>query len=307
MRIKANPEHDWHRLAELDPYYGVLSNNKFKHENLTEATKEDFFCTGVKHMQTCLDTAKTLFSHHSGGRALDFGCGVGRLTCAMAPHFSEVVGLDISPAMLTEARKETTKRAFNNVVYDLSTEESRFAPDTYDFIHSYIVFQHIPVSAGEYILKRMLGSLKIHGVGAIHLTYGNSQGAIFARLRAVIKNYLPLRAIGNLAIGRKWDYPAMQMNNYNIPRVLKVFSEHNINKLVVYNVDDFGNTGLYLFFQKPDWSSRKLKPLPPDPFRHQDSVIAQIAALEDCLRNHDDQPDIPETVATRERKDQRNH
>ena len=252
MRIKANPEQDWRRFGKLDPYYGVVSFNKFKNEHLNETTKEHFFNTGVKHMQSCLDVAKALFSLGSGGRALDFGCGVGRLTCAMAPHFSEVVGLDLSPGMLTEARKESTKRALNNIIYDLSTEESKFAPGIYDFVHSYLVLQHIPVSKGEDIIKKMLVSLKVQGVGAIHLTYGHSQNTIFAPLREIIKNFLPLRVIGNFILGREWNYPAMQMNNYNIPRILKILSDHNINKLIVYNVDNWGSAGLYLFFQKPD-------------------------------------------------------
>ena len=42
------------------------------------------------------------------------------------------------------------------------------------------------------------------------------------------------------------------MNNYNVPRILKILSDHNINKLIVYNVDNWGSAGLYLFFQKPD-------------------------------------------------------
>lgn len=252
MRIKANPERDWHKFGELDPYYGVLTSDKYKNENITEATKEHFFYTGVEHMRTCLDVAKTHFSLPSRGRALDFGCGVGRLTCAMAPYFLEVVGLDISPAMLTEARKESTKRALNNIVYDVSTEESRYAPDSYDFIHSFLVFQHIPVPKGEYIIKKLLGSLKCHGVGAIHLTYGKAHGAIVARFDEVLKNFSPLRAIRNLALGRNWNYPAMQLNCYNMSTIFEILYDQNITKLLIHHVDDGANAGLYVFFQKPD-------------------------------------------------------
>lgn len=37
--------------------------------------------------------------------ALDFGCGVGRLTQALAAHFDEVTGVDISPSMIKLAKK----------------------------------------------------------------------------------------------------------------------------------------------------------------------------------------------------------
>ncbi len=252
MVIIGNPEKDWHRFGELDPYYGVLSSEELKNDNLTEEKKEAFFASGDRHIQICFDIVSKLFNFHPGGRALDFGCGVGRLTCAMAPHFSEVVGLDISPGMLTEARIQSKKRGWNNIVYDLSTEESRFAPNTYDFVHTYLVLQHIPVAKGEYIIKKMIASLKVYGIGAIHLTYDTSQGAIAARCREAIKNFLPLRAVGNILRGRKWNYPSMQMNNYKLPTVFDIFSAQCINELFVYRVDDWGNSGLFLFFRKPD-------------------------------------------------------
>ena len=126
------------------------------------------------------------------------------------------------------------------------------SPNTYDFVHTYIVLQHIPPSKGEYIIKKMLASLKIHGVGAIHLTYDNSQGEIAARLREAIKNFLPLRAAGNLLRGNRWNYPTMQMNNYNLSSVLNIFSAQGINDIFICRTDDWGKIGLYLFFRKPE-------------------------------------------------------
>ena len=39
------------------------------------------------------------------GQALDFGCGVGRLTQALARRVARVVGADISPVMIDLARR----------------------------------------------------------------------------------------------------------------------------------------------------------------------------------------------------------
>ena len=36
--------------------------------------------------------------------ALDFGCGIGRLSQALAEHFDQVYGVDISPKMIELAR-----------------------------------------------------------------------------------------------------------------------------------------------------------------------------------------------------------
>jgi SAM-dependent methyltransferase len=43
-----------------------------------------------------------------GGRLLDVGCGPGSLTLLLAPHFTEVVGVDADPGMIAEARGRTT-------------------------------------------------------------------------------------------------------------------------------------------------------------------------------------------------------
>lgn len=254
----ANPSVDWYRFGELTPYCGVFSSAGLERE-LTAGKKEELFSSGVWHMRLCFDIASRVFNFHPGGLALDFGCGVGRLTCAMAPHFSEVVGLDISPGMLAEARSESSRRGCDNIVYDLSTERSRLAPNTYDFVHSYLVLQHIPVLSGERIIEAMLTSLKTHGVGAIHLTYGHSQGAIATWFRKTVKNFLPLRAVANILRGRRWDYPVMQMNDYELSGIFNIFSAHGVNEVFTHRVDDWGTFGLFIFFRKTEklssWSN----------------------------------------------------
>ncbi len=39
------------------------------------------------------------------GNVLDLGCGIGRVVAALAPHADAVLGLDIAPAMIAEARR----------------------------------------------------------------------------------------------------------------------------------------------------------------------------------------------------------
>lgn len=40
-----------------------------------------------------------------GRRVLDLGCGIGRVSLALAPHAAEVVGIDVSPGMVAEAER----------------------------------------------------------------------------------------------------------------------------------------------------------------------------------------------------------
>ena len=77
-------------------------------------------------------------------RMLEIGCGAGRMTRAFAARFARVDALDVSDEMLARARvlladcPNVTWRHGNGV--DLTPYED----DTFDFVFSYIVFQHIP-------------------------------------------------------------------------------------------------------------------------------------------------------------------
>jgi SAM-dependent methyltransferase len=77
------------------------------------------------------------------GRALDFGCGPGRLTQAMAGHFERVDGVDIAPGMIECAR--ALNQAGHRCTYHLNaTGDLRlFADATFDFVYSNITLQHM--------------------------------------------------------------------------------------------------------------------------------------------------------------------
>jgi SAM-dependent methyltransferase len=131
----------WDRHAERDPLWAVLS------EESKSGGRWDlgrFFQTGVSEITSVLyqfDSRRLDVPRRS---ALDFGCGVGRLTQALAPHFHHVVGVDVSPRMLALAN------AFNGfpsrVLYlNNQRDDLRlFGDATFDFVISNIVLQHVP-------------------------------------------------------------------------------------------------------------------------------------------------------------------
>jgi tRNA/tmRNA/rRNA uracil-C5-methylase (TrmA/RlmC/RlmD family) len=80
----------WDAHAERDPLWAVLS----------EAGKEErkwdvrrFFQTGVNEVALIFYQLDSHGVDVKNGCALDFGCGVGRLTQALAPRFERVVGV----------------------------------------------------------------------------------------------------------------------------------------------------------------------------------------------------------------------
>jgi hypothetical protein len=127
---------------------------------------------------------------------------------------------------------------------------------TFDFIHSFIVFQHIPPNRGVGILDKMLSRLEPNGVGALHFTYASeTQGMrrVFSQARAKVPylhNFL------NLAQGNPFRAPHMQMNDYDLNQIILLLQKHDCHKLFTEFSDHGGRLGVVFFFKK-----EKLPPL----------------------------------------------
>src|SRR5262245_44039190 len=76
-------------------------------------------------------------------RELDFGCGIGRLTCALAIHFDEFVGVDISDSMMAQALSANWRP--DRVSYQLNVDRHlrRFPSAHFNLVCSWIVLQHM--------------------------------------------------------------------------------------------------------------------------------------------------------------------
>jgi ubiquinone/menaquinone biosynthesis C-methylase UbiE len=78
------------------------------------------------------------------GLALDYGCGVGRLSRALASRFERVDGVDMSELMLKEARD--VNRSYTNLSFLRNNGHDLNLVDTgtVNFIYSHIALQHSP-------------------------------------------------------------------------------------------------------------------------------------------------------------------
>src|SRR5438552_7766580 len=100
---------DWNELGELDPFWAVLSDPT---RQFGRWESKEFFETGEAEIEQLLSMAKRLGYPASRTRALDFGCGVGRLTRPLAAYFQDCTGVDISSSMAAKAR-ELSRSFFN--------------------------------------------------------------------------------------------------------------------------------------------------------------------------------------------------
>lgn len=140
MKTKSD-RRDWEDLSALDPYWAVLSDPS---QRFGRWPRDEFLASGVRTVEAVLQEGRH-FERPSGHRAaLDFGCGVGRLTSALAAHFDHCVGLDISARMIEQARSLTA--GLENCAFEIRDQPdlAHLRSDTFDMVLSFIVLQHIP-------------------------------------------------------------------------------------------------------------------------------------------------------------------
>ena len=80
-----------------------------------------------------------------GGMLVEIGCGLGRMTFALAPHFTRVIGIDVSTEMIKRADERKISSAIENVEFHVN--DGRTVPvesSTADACLSYLVLQHMP-------------------------------------------------------------------------------------------------------------------------------------------------------------------
>ena len=154
-------QRDWDDLAKIDPLWAICSDPA-KDQNKWDVA--EFFATGEQQIRRVLETIRGLDVVLSTGTALDFGCGLGRLTQALAEEFDQVYGVDISPKMIEGAnqfnRFGEKCRYILNSQEDLRVFDDRF----FDFIYTYIVLQHMPPDLMLGYLREFIRTLKSGGV-----------------------------------------------------------------------------------------------------------------------------------------------
>ena len=244
-------DRQWEAFGRSDPYYGVLSIEEHRSARLTDAQRQAFMTTGDEHVRSVMQTIdRHVCPGFSPRRALDFGCGVGRLVVPLARIAGHVTGVDVSPSMLAEARRNCQARGLDNVELVVSDDALSAVTGTYDFVHSFIVIQHIPVTRGERLFERLVQCLASGGVGALQVTYSSADP--HAALKHRVRRWLPgSRHLINLVKGRAWDAPEMLMHQYDVGRLLQVLRGVGITEVHVELTQHSADSGALLFFRKP--------------------------------------------------------
>jgi SAM-dependent methyltransferase len=252
----------WSKLAAKQPYWASLQEPEYRANRIDDDVIEAFFESGERQMDATLATVRTFLGpDFHPARALDFGCGVGRLTMPLARESRHVLAVDISDMMLREAAENCLEQGIANVefidtrVFSNDSHRRRF-----DFVHSYNVFQHIRPWTGLRVTRRILDMLTPGGIGALHFTYGRKAGPIRRTMHGVRQWVPPLNIAANIVQRRSLFEPAIPMYRYNLSSLFDLMQSKGCTILNVQMTEQRGYKGAMFFLQKTGLTSPRLAP-----------------------------------------------
>jgi SAM-dependent methyltransferase len=247
---KRSTDDDWSIYGDTEPYFGVLTDDQFLRDRMDGEASRQFFASGVADVEWIESILATdLGLSLTGRRLLDFGCGVGRLSFALAATAKHVTGADVSPGMIAEARKNLEERQLDNVTFVELRDGLQHVAGPFDGVVSHIVFQHIPPRAGAALTRELVERLEWNGVGALHFLYEiDLSGAEMFRYRLYRSSKRLWRLRSTLR--RVPHRPLIQMHEYDLNTICAILRTAGCRRISVRFTEHDRYRGVLLAFEK---------------------------------------------------------
>jgi SAM-dependent methyltransferase len=188
-RLAAHKQ-DWEELAELDPYFAVVSRAGTKRGGWDV---DSFFATGETEIAGLMRRAGKLDRPGTTESALDFGCGLGRLTRPLAGRFKRTVGVDISQRMIEKARVLNADLSGCEFLVNADDDLRMFRDGEFDLVYARAVLQHQP---SREVIERYIAELvRILRPGGLLAFTLPSHLPLRFRLQPKRRLYAALRAV----------------------------------------------------------------------------------------------------------------
>jgi len=224
----------WEALGASDPYWAVLTHADKKGGRWN---KEQFFQTGVDEVEGIEQKLARLGTKHGRALALDYGCGVGRLSRALAARYTKVIGVDISQAMLDEARTANAEIPNIDFVRGNGHHLSGLVADrSVDLVYSNIVLQHSPAENQRSLIGEFCRIVAPGGV----IVFQTPSHANLRTAKGIVH-----RVLGNrlLNIPRRFVYGkagVMELHTLDRDEVLRILRGADLRVLEVERYDSAG-------------------------------------------------------------------
>jgi SAM-dependent methyltransferase len=134
----------WDQAAREDAMFNILT---IPGKEGGRWTAEEFFEHGRQEIDYVIERLDRLgFRGEKRRTAVDFGCGVGRLTQALQAHYEVAFGIDASGEMVHRANALAFERKADRVIFFHNEKPNlKFIQSgTADMVYSMITLQHMP-------------------------------------------------------------------------------------------------------------------------------------------------------------------
>lgn len=207
MRLSGLRRH-WNEYGRSDPLWAILTapdkkGNRWSVDEFLQTGRDEIDAL-IRYLDDCgLKTPRR--------RALDFGCGAGRLTHALADRFDEVIGIDIAPSMIDLARRLHANASNLEFRVNASRRLESIASDSMDLVYTRLVLQHIPP---RYVRGYLAEFVRVLTPGGVLVFQLPSENALPVKVEGRgLKRMLPLPVISIIRAARRLrEFPRMEMH-----------------------------------------------------------------------------------------------
>lgn len=200
----------WETLARDDPMWAVLTWPKKR----GRWEEDEFFATGADEIRCVMDRMRRLQIDVPRRTAIDFGCGMGRVTQALAFHFERVWGIDISPTMISEAERHNRFRRSCHYSVNCESDLRCFKSGSFDFVYSCITLQHLGRELAISYLQEFVRLLSSHGLAVFQVPSHENN-----TFRSVAKRHVPMALYPGPSTDDPAD-PAARIPMHCVPKPL---------------------------------------------------------------------------------------
>lgn len=210
MRLARLQRH-WDEFGRRDPYWAILTDPA-KKGNKWDV--EEFFKTGEHEVEDVLAWVASLGVTIRRDRALDFGCGAGRISQALAVHFAHVTGVDIAPSMIALANRHNRHGERCRYVLNEHADLRQLPDASVDFLYSRLVLQHLRPAVIKAYVAEFVRLLDADGVAVFNVPASPLDAPVVG---GFLKTHMPMPLIrlyrrAQHVLAERRNFPHMEIN-----------------------------------------------------------------------------------------------
>lgn len=162
-RCLGNIREAWSSMGRDIPHYSVLTSDIFLPSNI-ERNADIFWQSGAIEAEEIHSILKRFDFDFKNKVAIEYGCGVGRVSTPLSKLFKILYAYDISTYHLDIAKKHSLEQGAKNIIYCEVGNNKSIYKQRCHFFYSRIVFQHNPPPLIAMLVEGALASLHNNGI-----------------------------------------------------------------------------------------------------------------------------------------------